>query len=143
MSSNVRSFPAAARKIRKSKACPQSLPLHPDEKVVLDAYFKRGDCESPEALHACDRLEMPEAVECSRLEAAVAQVLLHGIQSRLPQWSVSDGDGWVLFARGYRRRPAGQALAFVPQALFTINWADTRRSASSAPRRTASPVPGS
>jgi hypothetical protein len=28
--------------------------------------------------------------------------------------------GW----QPYRRRPAGQGLAFVPQHLFTINWAD-------------------
>ena len=124
MRSNVRNFPAPGRKIQKSNASPQSLQLHPDEKLVLDAYLNGGDCQSSEVAELCNRLEVPENVECSRLAAASAQVLLHSVQHRLPQWSMSDGNRVVL-ARSYRRRPAGQGLAFVPQELFTINWADS------------------
>jgi hypothetical protein len=124
MRSNVRNFPAPGRKIQKSNASSQSLQLHPDEKLVLEAYFIGGDCESSEVAEVCTRLEVPEIVECSRLAAAIGQVLLHSVQHRLPQWSVTDGDR-VVFARRYRRRPAGQALAFVAQHLFTINWADS------------------
>jgi hypothetical protein len=124
MSSNVSIFPASGRKIQKSNAGPQSLQLHPDEKLVLDAYFNGGDGESPEVLRACDGLQVPQNVECTRLAAAVGQVLLHAVQARLPQWSVTDGDR-IVYARRYRRRAGGQALAFVPQNLFEINWADS------------------
>jgi hypothetical protein len=124
MSSNVSIFPASGRRIQKSKASPPCLPLHSDERLVLETYLSSSDGESPEVLQACDRLEVPQNVECTRLAAAVGQVLLHAVQARLPQWSVTDGDR-VVFARPYRRRPAGQALAFVPQHLFEINWADS------------------
>ena len=62
--------------------------------------------------------------DCSRLQAAVAQVLLHGVQHRLPNWGGWDATRFVL-ARAYCRRAAGQTLALVPQHLFTINWADS------------------
>jgi hypothetical protein len=67
MRSNVRNFPAPGRKIQKSKADPQSLQLHPDEKLVLEAYFNPGDCESNEVAEVCNRLDVPEIVECSRV----------------------------------------------------------------------------
>src|SRR5262245_8653036 len=125
MGSNVSNFPIPGRKIQKSKAGPQSLPLHPDEKLVLEAYFRRRDPESPELLDTYRRLEVPEVVECTRLEAAVAQVLLHAVQGRLPQWAAVYPDGKVALNRRYRRRAPGQALAFVAQALCEINWADS------------------
>jgi hypothetical protein len=124
MSSNVSIFPAPGRRIEKRKISPHFLPLHFDEKLVLETYLSGGDGESAEVLSACDRLEVPQNVECTRLAAAVAQVLLHAVQGRLPQWSVTDGDR-VVFARRYRHRADGQALAFVPQHLFDINWADS------------------
>jgi hypothetical protein len=124
MSSNVSIFPASGRRISKSKASPHNLPLHSDERLVLETHLGGGDGGSPEVLHACDRLEVPQNVECTRLAAAVGQVLLHAVRARLPQWSVTDG-GRVVFARPYRRRAGGQALAFVAQHLFTINWADS------------------
>jgi hypothetical protein len=77
MSSNVSIFPAPGRKIPKSKADPQSLQLHPDENLVLASYLEGGDFESSEVAEICDRLEVPENVECSRLAAAVGQVVLH------------------------------------------------------------------
>jgi hypothetical protein len=124
MSSNVSIFPAPGRKIQKSNAGPESLQLHLDEKLVLDACFNGSDGESPAVLEACDRLEVPQNVECTRLAAAVGQVLLHAVQARLPQWSVTDSDQ-ILYARRYRRRAGGKVLAFVAQHLFTINWADS------------------
>jgi hypothetical protein len=124
MSSNVSIFPASGRKIQKTKASTQCLPLHSDERLVLETYLSGGDGGSPEVLHACDRLEVPRNVECTRLAAAVGQVLLHAVQGRLPQWSVTDGDR-IVYARPYRRRASGQALAFVAQHLCTINWADS------------------
>jgi hypothetical protein len=123
MSSNVSTFLASGRKIQKTKASPQCLPLHSDERLVLETYLS-GDGESPEVLHACDRLEVPQNVEYTRLAAAVGQVLLHAVQARLPQWSVTDG-GRIVYSRRYRRRASVQALAFVAQHLFTINWADS------------------
>jgi hypothetical protein len=124
MSSNVSSFPASGRKIPKSKASPDRLPLHGDQRLVLETYLSDGDGGSPQVIDACDRLEVPQNVECTRLAAAVAQVLLHSVQARLPQWSVTDGDR-VVFARPYRHRSVDQSLAFAAQHLFTINWADS------------------
>ena len=75
-------------------------------------------------LDALARLEAPKTVDCLPLEAAVAQVLLHDVQHRLPTWGMLDGGQWIQ-SRKYRRRPAAQTLAFLPQHLFTINWADS------------------
>src|SRR5262245_33537973 len=124
MNDDVSSFPAAGKGIRKSKTSPQSLPLHPDEKLVLETYLSGAGVESPELAEACDRLEVPKDVVCRRVDAAVAQVLLHAVQARLPQWSAVRDDRVVL-SRRYRRRASGQALAFVAQHLFTINWANS------------------
>src|SRR3954470_9251924 len=99
MSSNVTNFPASGRKIQNSKARPESLQLHPDEALVLRAYLK-GSRESIEVIEACTRLEVPENLECSKLEAAAGQVLLHNVQHRLPQWVGSNGVN-----RKYRWRP--------------------------------------
>jgi hypothetical protein len=73
MSSNVSIFPALGRRIPKSKARPDCLPLHSDERLVLETYLGGGHGESPEVLHACDRLEIPQNVECTRLAAAVGR----------------------------------------------------------------------
>jgi hypothetical protein len=67
MSSNVSNFPALGRRIQKSNAGPESLHLHSDEKLVLDVYFKGGFLESSQLAEVCNRLDVPEIVECSRL----------------------------------------------------------------------------
>ena len=125
MRSNVHDFPAPGRKIQKSSVGPEAIPLHPDEKLILKAYLKSRKHETDEVLEACTRLKVPEKrLECSRLQAAVGQVLLHDVQHRLPNWGGWDGTQFVL-ARRFRQRAAGQTLALAPQHLFTINWADS------------------
>jgi hypothetical protein len=58
------------------------------------------------------------------LSNAVARIVLTSIQHRLPQWTVVRGDGQVQYARAYR--PGRHApVEFLPQHLFTINWADS------------------
>ena len=96
MSSNVSIFPASGRRIEKSKASPQSLPLHSDERLALETYLSGGDGESPQVIDACDRLKVPQNVECTRLAAAVGQVLLHAVQARLPLVSKRTAEQWRL-----------------------------------------------
>ena len=54
----------------------------------------------------------------------MAQVLLHSVQHRLPNWGGWDGTQFVL-ARAFRQRAPVQSFALMPQHLFTINWADS------------------
>jgi hypothetical protein len=65
-------FPAPGRTIQKSNAHPEPIPLHPDEKLVVQGYLKAGKRESNEVIEAYTRLEIRELLECSRLQAAVA-----------------------------------------------------------------------
>ena len=98
--------------------------LTPDEQFVLDAYFDESLVASEEFEAACDRLEMTVRTLCSRVEAAVGQILLQNVQERLPQWACFSG-GEADFGRKYRKRLKGKSLEFLPQHLFTINWADS------------------
>jgi len=124
VSSNIQDFPVQGRTIQKSKVGSDGLPLGTDEKLVLEVYLKGHDHSSREALEGCDRLGVPTEVQCTRVEAAVAQILIHSVQHRLPQWSTSNGEK-VILGRKYRKRQGGQGLAFIAQHLFTINWADS------------------
>jgi hypothetical protein len=58
----------------------------------------------------------------SRIEIAVAQILLHHVQDELPQWAAVK-DGELLLNRQRHRRHKDGLLPFRPQSLFSINWA--------------------
>lgn len=71
-------------------------------------------------------LEVPDEAEPSQLEIAVAQILLHGSQKRLPQWGCVTGDGKVVQGRKNLQRPQGaEQITLHPQLLLCINWADS------------------
>jgi hypothetical protein len=125
--SKVLSFPTPAKRA-KQDSNPGSgdalVSLEPDEQLVLDGYFDRSLCETDAFEEACERLEVPMDTNCPRVEAAVGQVLLQNIQERLPQWAVFYDDE-ATFGRTYRKRRKSKKLEFLPQHLFTINWADS------------------
>jgi len=73
-----------------------------------------------------DDLDVPDEAEPSQLEIAVAQILLHGSQKRLPQWGCVNGDGKVVQGRKNLQRPQGaEPITLHPQLLLCINWADS------------------
>jgi hypothetical protein len=73
-----------------------------------------------------DDLDVPDEAEPSQLEIAVAQILLHGSQKRLPQWGCVNGDGKVVQGRKNLQRPQGaEPITLHPQLLLCVNWADS------------------
>jgi hypothetical protein len=71
-------------------------------------------------------LGVPDEAEPSQIEIAVAQILLHGSQKRLPQWGCVNGDGKVVRGRAKLKRPQGaEPITLHPQHLLCINWADS------------------
>jgi hypothetical protein len=54
----------------------------------------------------------------------VAQILLHHVQGSLPQWA-SVGGGAIQYNRNEHKRHKDARLAFNPQLVCTINWADS------------------
>jgi hypothetical protein len=90
--------------------------LLPDQERSLIECYVTGATPpaSFEALY--DELEVPTDAAPTRLQIAVAQVLLHHVQDSLPQW-------WTNRRRHVRHQ--GGHLRFNPQLLFGINWAST------------------
>jgi hypothetical protein len=127
MTNKILSFPAGTTP-RKCKPRPQQnvalVSLTPDEQFVLNAYFDESLAATEEFEAACDRLEVATQTLCSRVEAAVGQVLVQNVQERLPQWACFS-DRRAYFGRKYHKRLKGKSLEFLPQHLFTINWADS------------------
>ena len=71
-------------------------------------------------------LGVPDEAEPSQLEIAVAQILLHGSQKRLPQWGCVTGDGKVVQGRKNLQRPQGaEPITLHLQLLLCVNWADS------------------
>ncbi len=71
-------------------------------------------------------LDVPDEAEPSQLEIAVAQILLHRSQKRLPQWGCVNGDGKVVQGRKNLKRPQdAEPITLHPQLLLCINWADS------------------
>ena len=71
-------------------------------------------------------LDVPDEAAPSQIEIAVAQILLHGSQKRLPQWGCVNGDGKVVQGRKNLQRPQGaEPITLHPQLLLSINWADS------------------
>jgi hypothetical protein len=88
--------------------------------IVLDAYFGRH--VAPEVLlDAYEQLRIrDEPSDYTRLQAAVAAVLLRSIRHLLPAHSSTfDSDNRRRLPRSWNR------LVFKPRGLFEINWADS------------------
>jgi hypothetical protein len=98
--------------------------LLPDqERSLIECYVRRA--RPPASFDALyDELQVPTDAEPSRLQIAVAQILLHDIQARLPQWITLNGDK-VLTNRSSHVRHKHGRLRFNPQLMFGINWAST------------------
>lgn len=93
-----------------------------DEQALLKCYIE-GKGEPPDAAAIYDALEVPAKATPPRLAIAVAQILLHDIQGTLPQWaSIRET---VTLNRKEHKRHQDARLAFNPQHLCTINWADS------------------
>jgi hypothetical protein len=96
-------------------------PSSPDD-LVLACYL--GGPTAAKGLSAAYRTLKIEPAESdfTRLQAAVASVVLRSVQRQLPQWAVIR-DGQVTETRERRRRRTKSKLR--PQHLFELNWADT------------------
>ena len=96
--------------------------LPADEQALLKCYVEeKSEPDDFGALY--DALEVPENATPPRLAIAVAQILLHHIQGTLPQWASVRGDKVSLNRKEHKRHKDAR-LAFNPQLICTINWAD-------------------
>jgi hypothetical protein len=93
-----------------------------DEQALLKAYVEGSEPADAAAIY--DALEVPHDAMPPRLAIAVAQILLHHIQGTLPQWSSASGDTLQLNRQAHKRHKDAR-LAFNPQLVCTINWADS------------------
>jgi len=97
--------------------------LPADEHAILDCYVNEiGEPDNSDALY--DALEVPADAKPPRLAIAVAQILLHHIQKSLPQWASVKGSKVSLNRKAHKRQKAAR-LAFNPQLICTVNWADS------------------
>jgi hypothetical protein len=94
-----------------------------DEQALLRAYVEGGS-EPADAANIYGALEVPANATPPRLAIAVAQILLHHVQGGLPQWASVSG-GTIQLNRNEHKRHKGARLAFNPQLVCTINWADS------------------
>ena len=95
--------------------------LLPAEEEAILACYVTGSNERASFQRLYDAIEVPAADATdgiSRLEIAVAQIVLHHVQDSLPQWAAMKGDELLL---NRRRRHKGGLLPFHPQRLFSIN----------------------
>ena len=101
--------------------------LLPSEEEAILACYVTGSKEPASFQQLYDALEVPAADRIAsitgRLEIAVAQILLHQVQDRLPQWAAVRSDGELLLNRKRHQRHRNGLLPFHPQRLFSINWA--------------------
>ena len=97
--------------------------LPADEHALLKAYVE-GTSEPANAAAIYNTLEVPAGATPPRLAIAVAQILLHHVQGTLPQWASVSGGTVNLNRREYKRHKDAR-LAFNPQLVCTINWADS------------------
>jgi hypothetical protein len=95
------------------------------ERIILNAYFSVGPTRPKAIERACAALGVDgeDYDVCTRLDAAVANIVLHSVQRQLPQWAAI-GDGYATFGRDLRR---GRKVTKVkrPKYLFTLNWGDS------------------
>jgi hypothetical protein len=101
--------------------------LLPAEEEAILACYITGSQEPTSFEQLYDALEVPAADRIasitSRLQIAVAQILLHQVQDSLPQWAAIRSDGELLLNRKRHKRHKNGLLPFHPQRLFSINWA--------------------
>jgi hypothetical protein len=93
-----------------------------DEYALLKAYVD-GTSEPNDVDALYDALDVPAKATPPRHAIAVAQILLHHVQGTLPQWA-SVGET-ILLNRKPHKRHKDALLAFNPQLVCTINWADS------------------
>lgn len=77
---------------------------------------------SPAVDAFCDALEVPALTEPSRIDAAVARLLVGGIQDALPAWTGSV-DGGIVSARPRFPSRLDGTRVFEPVHVGTIDWA--------------------
>ena len=97
--------------------------LPADEQALLKCYVE-GTSEPADAAALYAELEVPNDATPPRLAIAVAQILLHHVQGTLPQWASVSGDTVSLNRKAHKRHKDAR-LAFNPQLICTINWADS------------------
>ena len=97
--------------------------LPAEEQALLSCYVK-GTSEPNNFGALYNELEVPANATPSRLAIAVAQILLHHIQETLPQWASMRGSEVSLNRKEHKRHKDAR-LAFNPQLICTINWADS------------------
>ena len=91
---------------------------------ALETYLTQANPVGLECLF--DGLGVPGDATPSRLEIAVAHILLHGSQGTLPQWGCVRGNGEVVLGQKGLKRPKGaKPLRFKPRLVCCINWADS------------------
>jgi hypothetical protein len=112
--------------------------LPADEHALLKAYVE-GTGEPANAAAIYDALEVPAGATPPRLAIAVAQILLHRIQETLPQWASVSGDTANLNRKEHKRHKDAR-LAFNPQLVCTINWADSGYPGLASLNRITSPI---
>ena len=90
---------------------------------LLEAYLSGTDY--PKTSFFRER-EIPEVEYPSQTEIAVAQIVLHRIQGRLPQWLTTNERGFPIAGRRASLRPIKvEYLDLKPELLFCVNWADS------------------
>ena len=97
--------------------------LPADGQALLKAYIE-GSSEPADAAAIYDTLEVPAGATPPRLAIAVAQILLHHLQGTLRQWASVTGDTVNLNRKAHKRHKDAR-LAFNPQLVCTINWANS------------------
>src|SRR5262249_17622351 len=97
--------------------------LLPDQEQALLACYVTGTKQPASFQQLFDTMEVPTNAEPDRLQITVAQILLHAVQDRLPQWAAITSDGELVTNRRRHARHKDARLQFNPRLLFEINWA--------------------
>ena len=98
--------------------------LADDEVRILQAYLRK--LKDPTFDELYDQIGVPPQgeLEPTRIEVAVAQILLNEIQEDLPNWGYVK-DGVALINRKTHDRLPKPKLFFDPEHVVTINWANS------------------
>ena len=90
---------------------------------VLEAYLSGGHVNH---VAFFKERQIPDLGYPSQTEIAVAQIVLHRIQGRLPQWLTTNERGFMVAGRTGSLRPIKvEPLSLEPELLFSVNWADS------------------